>query len=118
MKKTKYFMKDYPRPQYVRQNFQLLDGTWKFSFDDNDIGVKEQWFFNFPGSLEINVPFSYNSKLSGINKIEEHNVIWYQRDTKYDMSLENKSKKNQGKSIDLTLVFVITAYSIHNLLML
>lgn len=90
MRKTKYFIKDYPRPQYVRDNYMLLDGEWNFVFDDLDIGIKEHWYHNFPDSMKIVVPFSYHTKLSGIGKIEEHNVIWYQKNTKYDVDLNGK----------------------------
>ena len=52
-------------------------------------GIKQKWFNEFPKDLEINVPFSYHTKLSGIERIEEHNVVWYHKDVKYDDNLEN-----------------------------
>ncbi len=106
MQKTKYFIQDYPRPQYVRSNFQLLDGIWNFVFDDNDLGVKEHWYVNFPESIQINVPFSYHTKLSGINKIEEHNVVWYQKNTNYDVELNKKILLNFEGSDYYTMVWV------------
>ena len=35
----KCYIKDYPRPQFVRRKWQNLNGEWNFIFDDND-GVR------------------------------------------------------------------------------
>ena len=34
MQHTKCYKKDYPRPQFVRNNWMNLNGTWDFVFDD------------------------------------------------------------------------------------
>ena len=34
---------EYPRPQWVREDWLNLNGEWQFSFDDLDIGIKEKW---------------------------------------------------------------------------
>lgn len=44
---------DYPNPIFIRENIEILDGKWDFSFDNN------KW-------IDINVPFCPESKLSGI----------------------------------------------------
>lgn len=31
----KSYIKDYPRPQFVRKEWQNLNGEWNFIFDDN-----------------------------------------------------------------------------------
>ena len=90
MKHTKYFVEGYPRPQFVKPNWKSLDGKWDFAFDDEVVGIKQKWFNEFPKDLEINVPFSYHTKLSGIERIEEHNVVWYHKDVKYDDNLDGK----------------------------
>ena len=38
MQNAKCYLKGYPRPQFVRNNWGLLDGEWSFSFDDNKRG--------------------------------------------------------------------------------
>lgn len=72
---------EYPRPQFVRNDWINLNGTWDFSFDDQNIGNKEKWYTQFPSeAITIQVPFSFQSKLSGIHDSSFHDVIWYRRD--------------------------------------
>ncbi|WP_270789496.1 glycoside hydrolase family 2 protein [Enterococcus diestrammenae] len=72
---------EYPRPQFVRKNWQDLNGTWRFAFDDQDRGNQEKWF-NHPEKFDqkIEVPFAYQTKLSGIDRQEVHDIVWYQRE--------------------------------------
>ena len=72
-------IKDYPRPQFERANWTNLNGEWNFAFDDENIGEKQKYFNNFPNALKINVPFTYETKLSGIGDQRGHNNIWYNR---------------------------------------
>ena len=72
-------IKDYPRPQFERENWTNLNGEWNFAFDDENIGEKQKYFNNFPNALKINVPFTYETKLSGIGDQRGHNNIWYNR---------------------------------------
>ncbi len=72
---------EYPRPQLVRENWKNLNGKWRFAFDDQDIGIKEQWFEKeekYPYTIEV--PFVYQSKLSGIGLREPHDIVWYQKE--------------------------------------
>ena len=62
----KCYVKDYPRPQFVRNNWTNLNGIWDFAFDDANQGEKEKWFENFETQKTIQVPFTYETKLSGI----------------------------------------------------
>ncbi len=72
--------KHYPRPQFVRADWMNLNGKWDFEFDDARIGLRERWQEGErPFALEINVPFCYESKLSGIASQERHDVVWYRR---------------------------------------
>ncbi|TFF88549.1 MAG: hypothetical protein EU550_01090, partial [Promethearchaeota archaeon] len=75
---------EYPRPQFKRETYWVnLNGIWEFQFDDDNIGIKEKWY-NFQKEnvfqKEILVPFCYQSKLSGINSNEFHDIIWYKRE--------------------------------------
>jgi beta-galactosidase/beta-glucuronidase len=72
---------EYPRPQFVRKDWQSLNGQWRFVFDDNDRGEKEKWFLKpeiFNRTIEV--PFVYQTKLSGIDIQEIHDIVWYQRE--------------------------------------
>ena len=73
-------IKNYPRPQFVRDSWLSLNGKWKFVFDDENVGEEKQFFNKFPNSNEILVPFTYETKMSGINDEKVHENIWYSND--------------------------------------
>ncbi len=82
----KNYMKDYPRPQFIRSEWTNLNGLWDFAFDDRNLGEKNHWEVNFPEHVQIRVPFSYETKMSGIDNEEIHPVVWYQRKIDVDPS--------------------------------
>ena len=63
---------EFPNPAFVRTRWKSLDGTWKFAFDGDNIEE-----ITYP--MEIQVPFCYQSKMSGIGSDEPHEVVWYNR---------------------------------------
>lgn len=73
-------IKNYPRPQFVRDSWLSLNGKWKFVFDDENVGEEKQFFYKFPNFNEILVPFTYETKMSGINDETVHENIWYSND--------------------------------------
>ncbi len=87
----KCYIKDYPRPQFVRKEWQNLNGEWNFVFDDNDEGEAKEYFNGFPINKKINVPFTYETKLSGIEDESIHYIIWYNR--KINISKEQLQNK-------------------------
>ena len=68
----------YPRPQMVRENWQSLNGTWRFTFDNErryrvpDGGIG--W------THDIIVPYPPESQASGVGDRGFHRVCWYQRE--------------------------------------
>jgi beta-galactosidase/beta-glucuronidase len=71
---------EYPRPQFQREDWVNLNGTWQFEFDDDDVGMKEKWYEeDKPFSRTIVVPFAYQSELSGIGEVAFHDIVWYKR---------------------------------------
>lgn len=78
------YVKDYPRTQFVRKNWENLNGTWDFAFDDKNCGEKERWYEGFKGNLTIQVPFTYETKMSGIRDEGRHDNIWYRRQIQVD----------------------------------
>lgn len=70
---------EYPRPQFVRQDWMNLNGWWKFSFDDQNIGLKQRWFASNDYPARILVPFSFETVKSGIGDCSFHPCVWYQR---------------------------------------
>lgn len=82
---------EYPRPNFVRENWKNLNGQWEFEFDDANEGIKQKWYNgNAKFSKEINVPFVYESELSGINDQEIHDVVWYKKSINYNKPVNNR----------------------------
>jgi len=75
---TKNYVANYPRPQFVRDNWEDLSGKWFFRFDDSKTGYQEKWHEGFEDQ-EILVPFTYETKMSGINIQDHHECCWYSR---------------------------------------
>ncbi|MUG64578.1 glycoside hydrolase family 2 [Paenibacillus campinasensis] len=90
---TVYPRAEYPRPQFVRKAWQCLNGEWEFQFDDAGVGEKEYWYQTekrVPFSHKINVPFAFQSKLSGIGDPSFHDVVWYRRSFEVPADWKNK----------------------------
>ena len=65
-------LREYPRPQMVRDSYENLNGYWDCSFTAE--GEKPQTW------QKILVPFSPEAPLSGVNRMLQANeVLWYRR---------------------------------------
>ncbi|KRN22685.1 family 2 glycoside hydrolase [Lacticaseibacillus camelliae DSM 22697 = JCM 13995] len=64
----------------MRKNWQNLNGTWEFAFDDDQSGRRKAWYRG-EGSFDqkIIVPFAYQTKLSGVDDQTPHDHVWYRR---------------------------------------
>lgn len=81
MKHTKSYHQGHFNPLMYRENYLSLNGNWKFMFDDNDIGLNYEYHKFLPNPININVPYAYQAKLSGINLPNKQcDVIWYEKD--------------------------------------
>lgn len=76
MKHVKCYIPEYPRPQFVRDDWVNLNGQWDFAFGDETDAADA-----LAGRLKrrINVPFTYETELSGIHDTTQHNTVWYSR---------------------------------------
>ncbi|MDF2699624.1 MAG: glycoside hydrolase family 2 [Haloplasmataceae bacterium] len=81
---------EYPRPNFVRKEWLNLNGTWDFAFDDHHVGHAEKWYKKHEFDLKIEVPFCFQSELSGINKTDFHDHIWYKRTFNLDELYQDK----------------------------
>lgn len=74
---------EHPRPDRVRGQWMTLNGQWDFAFDREGRGLREKWYRPETAmgdeGLHIEVPFAYQSELSGINSQEHCDVVWYKR---------------------------------------
>ena len=78
----KNYVEGYPRPQLVRGNWESLDGPWSFIFAEDVRGDEEKCAKGFESESpvrEIIVPFTYETRASGIGETRAHNSVWYER---------------------------------------
>lgn len=70
---------EYPRPQFVREPWVNLNGTWTYTFDCGKSGMAR----GFPASegfdAAIRVPFCPESALSGVGHRDFIERMWYHR---------------------------------------
>jgi len=70
---------EYPRPQFMRDDWLCLNGVWQFEIDQGDSGL-ERGLLERPLSGEITVPFCPESKLSGVENTDFMTAVWYRRE--------------------------------------
>ena len=70
---------EYPRPQMVRSEWMNLNGVWDFEIDHGGSGKERGLDQGTSYSLTILVPFCPESELSGVNKKDFMNHVWYSR---------------------------------------
>ena len=80
---------EYPRPDFVRNSYQCLNGEWDFAYDDQNVGLSEKWFQGKALDKKIIVPYTYLTELSGINEQDFHDVVWYQKEVKVERKISN-----------------------------
>lgn len=70
---------NHPNPQFRRDSWVDLNGSWDFRFDQAREGLGQEWQKGFDPSHKIEVPFVYQSERSGIHETSFCPVVWYQR---------------------------------------
>ena len=70
---------EYPRPNFMRREWQCLNGSWSFTFDPEDRGLLERWQDqpDFPDFIVV--PFAPQTKMSCKNDKDIYTVAWYAR---------------------------------------
>ena len=71
---------EHPRPQFQRDTWMNLNGTWDFAIDFGLSGEAKGWPEN-PVGLDraITVPFCPESRLSGVQHTDFMPSVWYRR---------------------------------------
>ena len=71
---------EHPKPQFMRKNWQNLNGQWDFEIDHGNSGA-DRGLFAVDAKLsgKINVPFCPESKLSGVEYTDFMTSVWYKR---------------------------------------
>ena len=70
---------EYPRPQFARDNWMNLNGTWSYEFDFSGSGAERGLAKSAGFSGRIEVPFCPESKLSGVGFTDFIPEMWYHR---------------------------------------
>ena len=71
---------EHPKPQFCRETWLNLNGTWNFAFDFGRSGEQRGWPDDPSGfDREITVPFCPESTLSGIGYTDFMPAVWYYR---------------------------------------
>ncbi|HZR40816.1 MAG TPA: beta-galactosidase [Ktedonobacteraceae bacterium] len=69
---------EYPRPQFVRDEWLCLNGEWQFEIDAGDSGL-ERGLLHRELKERILVPFCPEARLSGIEHTDFMQAVWYRR---------------------------------------
>ncbi len=91
---------EYPNPQFRRKDYQILNGEWNFDFDDDDILFKNDVPCFDSLTKKINVPFTYQSKASGINDLSYHPIMVYEKHFSLDKNLIGKNVLLKFNAVD------------------
>ena len=82
---------EHPRADWERSSYVNLNGWWDFDFDPDKIGQKEGWYTpEKEFDSNINVPFCWESSLSGIKNPDYKGQAWYRRTVSVDSSWTGK----------------------------
>ena len=74
------YRSEHPKPQFMRSDWENLNGLWDFEFDFGNSGTeREMLSSDAEFSRKINVPFCPESKLSGIGYTDFLTSVWYKR---------------------------------------
>lgn len=82
--------KEYPRPHFARGGWLNLNGEWNFAFDEKNMGEKERWYESGNLQQKIIVPFTYETKASGIGEETFCANIWYQKQVTISEDYRNR----------------------------
>ena len=90
---------EYPRPQFVRDDWLCLNGKWQFEIDQGDSGL-ERGLLKRELAQEIMVPFCPESQLSGIAEPDFLNAVWYRRQLRIPDSWAGKRVLLHFQAVD------------------
>ena len=88
--KTNTLRPEYPRPQFVREDWMNLNGEWDFEIDYSCTGQEREFFNRDTLDSKIIVPFCPESKLSGICNTDFMPCVWYRRNIEIPNQFKDK----------------------------
>lgn len=95
---------EYPRPQFERADWINLNGTWEFAFDDERVGDRQKWHLDQQAVFDqsIQVPFTFQSELSGIGDTGFHDLVWYRKSIEVPSDWKGKRTILHFGAVDYT----------------
>ena len=84
---------EYPRPQFVRENWLNLNGEWEFFNDLSASGTDREIWRNEKLDSKIIVPFCPESDLSGVGYKDFMTSVWYAK------NIEVSEKQLDGRIV-------------------
>ncbi|MDQ1233252.1 beta-galactosidase/beta-glucuronidase [Paenibacillus sp. SORGH_AS306] len=95
---------EYPRPQFERADWINLNGTWEFAFDDERVGDQQKWHLDRQDVFDqsIQVPFTFQSELSGIGDTGFHDLVWYRKSIEVPADWKSKRMILHFGAVDYT----------------
>ena len=99
---------EHPKPQFMRENWLNLNGSWDFEIDHGGSGeARELYKPEADLSKKIQVPFCPESKLSGIGYTDFMNSVWYRREIEItEAQLSNLVILHCGAADYFTTIYV------------
>ena len=93
---------EYPRPQFVRDAWVNLNGTWTYTFDFGESGLQRDFNESKGFDGRITVPFCPESELSGVGYKDFINSMWYHRKVEVPAAWDGKKILLNFGAVDYT----------------
>ena len=93
---------EYPRPQFERDAWMNLNGTWTYAFDFGESGLQRDFNESKGFDSNITVPFCPESPLSGVEYKDFINSMWYHRAVEVPAAWEGKKILLNLGAVDYT----------------
>jgi beta-galactosidase/beta-glucuronidase len=93
---------EYPRPQFERDAWMNLNGTWTYTFDFGESGLQRDFNESKGFDNNITVPFCPESLLSGVEYKDFINSMWYHRAVEVPAAWEGKKILLNFGAVDYT----------------
>ncbi|HRR96180.1 MAG TPA: glycoside hydrolase family 2 TIM barrel-domain containing protein [Candidatus Ratteibacteria bacterium] len=82
---------EFPRPDFKRDEYKILNGIWDFEIDKSNTGIERELFLKDKKfSEKIVIPFPPESKLSKINEKDFMVSVWYKKEIEIPENWKNK----------------------------
>ena len=86
------YREEHPNPQFYRDSWKNLNGTWGFEFDFGCSGRDRKVYEQEKLENVIEVPFCPESALSGIEYKDFINGVWYMRSVEIPEDWKNSGR--------------------------